>query len=33
MILAGAAILNLLLPEPHKVTQREKIDTHEQLQG
>ncbi|MGX1373152.1 MFS transporter [Bacillus megaterium] len=33
MILAGAAILNLLLPEPHKVTQKEKIDTHEQLQG
>lgn len=33
MILAGAAILNLLLPEPHKVTQKDKIDTHEQLQG
>ncbi|QJX77397.1 MFS transporter [Priestia megaterium] len=33
MILAGAAILNLLLPEPHKVLQKEKIDTHEQLHG
>ncbi|MBU8588937.1 MFS transporter [Priestia megaterium] len=33
MILAGAAILNLLLPEPHKVTQKDKIDAHEQLQG
>ncbi|MBK0010281.1 MFS transporter [Bacillus sp. S35] len=33
MILAGAAILNLLLPEPHKTAQKEKIDTHEQLQG
>ncbi|SFG70404.1 Sugar phosphate permease [Priestia megaterium] len=33
MILAGAAILNLLLPEPHRVTQKDKIDTHEQLQG
>ncbi|MFE3982285.1 MULTISPECIES: MFS transporter [unclassified Priestia] len=33
MILAGAAILNLLLPEPRKVTRKEKIDTHEQLQG
>jgi len=33
MILVGAAILNLLLPEPHKIAQKEKIDTHEQLQG
>ncbi|MFQ6585436.1 MFS transporter [Priestia megaterium] len=33
MILAGAAILNLLLPEPHKILQKEKIDTHEQLHG
>ncbi|MGG0386182.1 MFS transporter [Priestia endophytica] len=33
IILVGAAILNLLLPEPLKVAKKEKVNTEEQLQS
>jgi len=33
IILIGASILNLLLPEPHKIAKNENIDNKEQLQG